>query len=390
VKILWASPLPPTRSGVSDYAVELIAELRRISRVRIVAPPDWERPADWPLGEDTPVVASDTKLEQDEINVAHLGNNPFHTWVLARLDLPRTVVVLHDLVMHHLLVEATLGRGDSGRFVEALARSHREAAGPLARARAVGVTGDRDPFLYPARESLLSGAAGVVVHSRWGQDQMATDSTGLPVRMVGLAASDPDPRDRAEARKRLGIEPDTVLLMHLGFLTPEKGMRAVLTAVGAARRAGVPVHLTIVGEGRESSRLDRAVSSLGFDNLVSFTGWVGGDEFRRLPAAADLGVVLRTPSAGETSAAAIRFLACGTPVGVTGLHQFLEWPEGAAPRITPGPAAAADLSRLLFEAAAGGDHWGRRRRAARHAYEENHLPHKVAPEFVSALRELAG
>ena len=106
-------------------------------------------------------------------------------------------------------------------------------------------------------------------------------------------------------------------------------------------------------------------------------------------AAADLGVVMRTPSAGETSAAAVRFLATGTPVAVSGLHQFLEWPEEAAPRVTPGPSAPAELARLLAEAWAGGEVWEARRRAARAAYEENHRPEKAAKAIVEFLEALA-
>jgi hypothetical protein len=110
---------------------------------------------------------------------------------------------------------------------------------------------------------------------------------------------------------------------------------------------------------------------------------------RKLPAAADLGLVLRTPSAGETSAAALRFLACGTPVAVNGLNQFLEWPGEAAPRITPGPSAAAELTRLITEASDGADGWQARRRAARAAYAAGHEPRQVAVELVNALGEIS-
>ena len=38
MKILWASPLPPVRSGVSDYAVELLGALGSRAQVRVVEP----------------------------------------------------------------------------------------------------------------------------------------------------------------------------------------------------------------------------------------------------------------------------------------------------------------------------------------------------------------
>jgi len=38
MRILWASPLPPVRSGVADYAVELIPALSQLAEIRVVSP----------------------------------------------------------------------------------------------------------------------------------------------------------------------------------------------------------------------------------------------------------------------------------------------------------------------------------------------------------------
>ena len=97
---------------------------------------------------------------------------------------------------------------------------------------------------------------------------------------------------------------------------------------------------------------------------------------------------LRTPTAGETSAAVIRFLAAGTPVAVGASRQFLEWPEEAVPRLTPGPSAAAELARLLALASSGGKAWIERRRAARAAYEANHRPADAAEAIIAFLATL--
>ncbi len=390
MKILWSSPLPPTRSGVSDYAIDLTGELRHRAAVRVVAPPDWRPGPEWPFEGEPSIVPPDTAPDHDEVNLVHIGNNPHHEWLIERLAMPRTVVVLHDLVLHHLLVEATIARGRDDSFAERLGRSYGPTAAALARAREAGVTGRRDPFLFPARRSLLGGVQGVVVHSKWGLELLRADLPEIPAARIGLAVADPGVVDRARLRSRLGVEPDALLLMHIGFLTPQKGLFDILGAVAAARSQGSEVRLTVVGEGVERSTLDEIVREIGLSEVVTFTGWTPQEEFMRLPAAADLGVVLRTPSAGETSAAVVRFLACGTPVAVTGLHQFLEWPESAAPRITPGPSSAADLARVLVEASADGDTWSSRRRAARSTYEAGHRPGRAADELVAALERIVG
>jgi glycosyltransferase involved in cell wall biosynthesis len=386
MKILWGSPLPPTRSGVSDYAVELLAELGTRARVRVLTPPEGVQPDIWTFGNGVEIVPADTVPDADEVTLIHLGNNPHHAWLLDRLKGPRTVAVLHDLVLHHLLVEAADG---NDVFLEtSLREAHGTAGTALARGRRLGLMGPRDPFLFPARAAFLSSAQGVIVHSRWAESVLEHEFPDLPCARMGLAVADPGNLVRAAERGRLGIPTDEVVLMHLGFLTPEKGLEEILAGVVAAKKTGIPVRLLLVGEGRGADVVRGAAAALGVEGLVRSTGWVEPEAFPAIPAAADLGVVLRTPSAGETSAAAVRFMAAGTPVAVSGLRQFLEWPEMAAPRITPGPSAPAELARLLAVAAAGGKAWDRRRRAARAAYEAGHRPADAAEATVDFLESL--
>ena len=383
VRILWASPLPPTRSGVSDYAVELLPELARRAQVRVVSPPELATTARDEIA-GCPVVDASTTPTDDEIQLLHLGNNPYHEWLLDRLEMPRTAVILHDAVLHHLLVETTLAKGRQERFGELLEAAHPDA-GALARARRLGVTGRRDPFLFPARKAFLDRIKLIVVHSRWAEDQVRKDLPKATIERVGLSVADPGPEvDRAAERRRLQIAPDAVLLVHIGFLTPDKGLLEVLGAVAAARAEGIAARLLMVGEGRQLEAIEAAAERLGVRDATTFSGWVPPERFLSVPAAADLGVALRDPSAGETSAAVLRFLACGTPAAVTGVRQFLEWPEAAAPRITPGPSAIADLVRLIREAT-GRESWSVRRAAARAAYEAEHLPSIAAERLVEVL-----
>jgi glycosyltransferase involved in cell wall biosynthesis len=319
----------------------------------------------------------------------HLGNNPHHLWLLDRLDLPRTVVVLHDLVLHHLLVEATAATGNDRQLEELLFSAHGDRGAALARARLFGQSGARDPFFFPARACFLKSASGVVVHSHWAEKLITEEFPGLPTAWVGLPVIDPGPGDRNAARARLGLTDGDVVLMHLGFMTPEKGLSEILAGVAAAIRTGVPARLILVGEGGSSKAVSAAAQAIGIGDRVSCAGWLPPDDFLSAPLAADLGVVLRTPSAGETSAAAVRFLACGTPVAVGGLRQFLEWPEAAAPRLTPGPSAAADLARVLIEAASKGSGWAIRRAAARTVYESNHRPQDTADRMIQFLDVVA-
>ncbi len=391
LRLLWASPLPPVRSGVSDYAAELLPALARLSHVRVVTPPGWAPAPDWSLDPALEIVDVAAPPLAGEVTVVNLGNNPHHQWLLPLLRHPRVVVVAHDLVLHHLLVESTLAGGDSGAYERLLVQAHGDRGAVVAAARGWGLTGARDPFLLPARRAFLADVDGVVVHSQWAARQVQRDLPGRALVVLPMPARDPGVVDRAAERARLGVGDDELILMHLGFLTPAKGLWEILAGLGAARQLGVPVRLALVGEGDALEGVVRVAADAGLEECITTTGWVDAETMVRLPAAADLGVVLRTPSAGETSAAVVRFFAAGTPVAVSGLHQFLEWPVAAAPRVTPGPAAAAELTRVLLRAWQERDTAtaAARRRAARAAWQAGHQPDAVARELVRFLHSFA-
>lgn len=388
-ELVWASPLPPVRSGVSDYAVELLPHLHRRWPVRVALPPSV---ADLPpqltkVGIEA--LTSDIQASCGQIRLVHLGNNPYHEWLLPWLDRQRGVVVLHDLVLHHLLVESTLARGDVSGYVTALAAAHPDAGSQLAEARRYGFTGRRDPFLFPALSLALERSRAAVVHSRWAMERVRRAGFQGPVLELPMGIRDPGPVDRHEVRRRLGIPKDAFVVMHVGFLTPQKGLEVILAAVACARHAGVPVVLVLVGADAGAGAVHEVAARIGVEDCVIGTGWIDSEQFVRAPAAADVGVVLRTPSAGETSAAALRFVAGGTPVLVPGIAQFLELDERAAPRITPGPAAAAECARWIVQLARCPEELEERRIAARQLFRRRHRLEASADRLVSWLHALA-
>ncbi|MCG6963737.1 MAG: glycosyltransferase [Acidobacteria bacterium] len=377
---------------MSDYAAELLPELGRLARVRVLRAPDGASPGAAPEITGCALVDSSTKPEPGEIALIHLGNNPYHEWLLPRLEDPACVVVLHDLVLHHILVESTLARGDLASYEQLMRETYGDRGAALAAARRFGDTGHRDPFLFPARRPFLRSVRAAIVHSSWAADQLRTESPELPVGVLPMPVLDPGwPIERRAVRERFGVAENEILLMHLGFLTREKGIEDILAALAVLQGLGVPARLLLVGEGRRSAEIEKVASLVGVGSYVASTGWVPEDEFPSVAAAADLGIALRKPSAGETSAAVLRFLACGTPAVVCGLRQFLEWPLEAVERITPGPATTAELVRVVKKVSAErGTEAGRsRREAARVAYADQHRPPDVAQKLVSLLEELA-
>jgi len=389
--ILWASPLPPTRSGVADYAAELLPFLSACAPVTLVTPPDWRSAGDEAWAAGIPRVGCDQAPDGDAISLLHLGNNPYHRWVATRLRRFGGTVVLHDSVVHHLLVEEAAAEDAWDRFDAELTGAEGAAGGALAAARRSGFHGRLDPFLFPALGVYLRLANAVVVHSRDAASCVRRAAPRTPLELVPLAVAALPSGQRTEARRHLGMSEREVVLAHFGFLTPAKGLQTILVALLALAELGVPIKLLVVGEGREGELLEEEARRAGVADRVRLTGWVEPDELGRILVAADLGLVPRYPTAGETSAAALRFMAVGTPVVVSGHRQFLELPPAAAFRIAPGRAGAAELVRIVVHAAGNPESLSAARVAARRAWEGGgHSPADAARRFLAAIERLSG
>jgi len=388
-RIVWGSPLPPTRSGVADYAAEVVPELAKLTEVRVLAPPDWSPVADYASQAVVADLPWDAETPDGFIQLLHLGNNPYHLWVARRLRRFGGLVVLHDAVLHHLLVEEAAADQEWTRFKAELEAAHPGAGGALARARSWGFVGRREAFLFPARAAYLSLARGVIVHGERALSHVRECCPGLPVRQVPLAVAALPEGDRQEWRRRLGAEDGEMLLVHLGFLTPSKGLHIVAEALACLTWLGVRARLVVVGEGSEEAGFRAMLSAMKLADRVVPWGFATREDLGGIVAAGDLGLVTRFPTAGETSAAALRFLAAGTPIVIPGYEQFLALPRSAALRIPPGEAGVADLVRWVSRLAQAPAELIVARESARRAWREGrHDPASAVADLLTAVGEI--
>lgn len=112
------------------------------------------------------------------------------------------------------------------------------------------------------------------------------------VRM-GVDATRFHPADPAHRAPDSGNEPapaeDRPLrVLTVGRLVPEKGAPVLVEAVARLRKAGIPVHLTVVGSGPLAERLAEQSRDLGVADSVELRGPVGQDDLPELYRRADV------------------------------------------------------------------------------------------------------
>ena len=304
--VAWWSPMPPARTGVAHYS-------------SIVLPALLRQPA---TGNRQPIY--------------HLGNNPFHESIYREAMRNPGIVVLHDVVLHHLIVEMTLARGDVEGYVEALRASHGEAGEAWARGRAAGMHDEIGNFLLPASIDVARRSRAVIVHNRWAAERLLSFGVETPVYVV------PHPYVHEESSRRVEV-PARRIVGLFGFLTAAKRADVVLAAFAQAREQDPSLTLLVVGD--PAPNID--VDAMRRDGVV-FTGYVPDEEFSSYYAVADRLVNLRYPSAGETSGTLIRALDAGKPVAVSDYAQFAEFPDDCVTKIPIGGDEVNLLTKFLL------------------------------------------
>ncbi len=166
-------------------------------------------------------------------------------------------------------------------------------------------------------------------------------SFGVPQDRVQVLARGVDrerfsPGDRDAAKRALGFDAGTPLLLWVGRMVEVKGLDVLLEAL--ATIAHRPWQLALVGDGPLRSSLEATVARVGLSGRVRF---VGPTPHATLPIwyrAASL-TVLASRSEG-TPNVLLESIACGTPFVSTAVGSVADMVRDAGVLVPPGDAAA--------------------------------------------------
>lgn len=173
-------------------------------------------------------------------------------------------------------------------------------------------------------------------HSLWtitAANRPVLTAQGLPAAQVRIAAHGLDLTRIPEPP----AERDPCHLVTVARLEPNKGVDDVLRVTHALVAAGLPVRLTVIGEGPDRARLDALARELGITGRVRFTGGIGHSQVLGELAAAGVFLLLSRSPAERVPNAAKEALAVGclcvltTTPGVEELTGGLEHPLVVAP-----------------------------------------------------------
>ena len=388
-RLAFVSPLPPERTGIADYAAQLLPALMDHFDITLIVQ---QETVDLPPALATLPLQNAAWLRTHASDIDQIlyqiGNSEFHSHMFALLRDHPGVVVLHDFFLGNVMAYRQMRNDPPGAWTGALFHSHGYPA-----LRAYQQAANRTALfkVYPCNLAVLEQASAVIHHSShaavlarawYGQD--ATRNW----HSVPLPRAAPPCIDRTAARAALGIAGDVFLVCSFGYITPNKlGERLLAAWLASQLHASRRCLLVLVGANQDSpfgTHIARLVDAA--QGSVRIAGWCDDTAYRQYLQAADLGVQLRTSAQGETSAAVLDCMNYGLATIVNANGSMADLPVDTVLRLPDAfdDAALTGALERLYRDDVGRFDLGRR--AAR-LLEAEYRPEHGAARYAGALRQ---
>jgi len=400
-RIAFFSPLPPRKSGVSDYSELLLGELQKTYRIDLYHDagyvPEPALASDEFRARDFRLFPRFAPQEDYHAVVYQMGNSRYHSYMYETLLYAPGVVTLHDFCLAGFHLHYGHARGGAREYVrDQLLRWYPEDTAKIE----ASVAAWPEDWGVVARECaeagwylnrrLIDASTYVIVHSPWCVEQVRKSGTDASQKMVmiphGIQPRERSARQRAEIRERFSIRQDALMFASFGFIHPEKMSPEALDAFKVVADENVSAIFVFVGEDADCGVVRRHAASLGLQDRVRFLGRTSIEDFADLASVTDVGVNLRRPPTnGETSGALLYLLSSGVATIVTDVATFSDYPNDAVRKAKWETEGQEGLTRLFLELARDNEARGRLGDAAWNYVATYHEWSCVAQQYVDVI-----
>ena len=326
------TPLPPVRSGIADYAVELLDGLGSRHQIQVYAASrdevlSWSGRASRFTVHDAHEFVWTTHRSAHDRVIFQAGNSWCHDYMWPYVFRYRGLVVLHDAQLHHARAWSLLRRKRIADYRAELRFNHPELPPEGAEPAIHGFAG---PLYYawPMLRTVFSAAHRVAVHNPALASELRTAFPETLVDAIRMGVGRPvaSAAQIAAIRARHDIPPGGLVVAAFGGVSEEKRIVPLLRAVAVARRYEPGLRAILVGPALPHFDAAAIAREIGVAGAVICTGHVPDEEVAAYLGAADIVSCLRWPSARETSASWLRAIGAGRPTIVTDLAQQTDLP----------------------------------------------------------------
>lgn len=391
MNIAYFSPLPPQKSGIADYSANLLpALLQHWDITLFVEQTDVELQAEI---QSLPIRSVDSFRgpmdEQYAMCVYQIGNNKyFHKKIFETSLRYPGIVVLHDPNLHAFHLDyAQDQKCPRCQLVRDFGFGYGDAGVAYAR-QLLSNDGLRQDELYPLCTRIAQVSIGVIVHSEHARRMVLRDAPGTRVAITQQPLSLLERTiSKSLAKKQLGLPAETVLLSSFGYASPNKHIHSVLRILPKLRDSFPEVHYAVVGQPIAGYEIAKIVRQNNLEQFVHLTGYADQALYKQYLLATDIGINLRFPTTGETSAALLSMMAASIPCIVTDVDAFSELPDDTVVKLKPSSEIEKDLLLALETLIREPERQKLLSEGARHHIMSQADPTKVAAKYADFVAE---
>lgn len=341
LRLAYWSPVNPRLSGISDYSEALIAALSDHADIDLFV--DGYQPSNLPLFDSFPTYDARAYPSIDhtfpyDLDLFQVGNNPLHAYMYKSILSSPGIITLHDFYLYHFIHSVFVKDGNSDGFWDEVAFCEGSEQG--LRAKVAYVKRMLDDYELPLNKRLVLASEGIVVHSEWAAQALKRYPTTPPVEVIPFGISifpDDGGRFQKVVRRHLEIPADAFVFGIFGNLHRVKRIPSALRAFARVRKHHSNAVLLLMGAADVT--VNDLVHSFQQDLMAAraqgiFIHPEQVDCLQLMIAmqAVDVGINLRYPTAGETSASLSQLLGQGKPTIVSSVGSFAEYPDACCPK----------------------------------------------------------
>ena len=389
--IHWISPLPPAETDIAHYTARILPALSANAEVIL-----WTNALEWDLTLERFCTVKrfdpDTILPRDftaarrgagpEILFAHIGNSwVYHAGLLRLVQRIPSIVVLHDLAIQELMIEAVeYDEWEAQAYLAGMQKWYGAEGAEIGQACLDKTQkGAAISSQMPGFELVLKKARAVLTHTDMARDAVQARLPQLPCFLLPLPfeIGPQPPLTRASS--------GPLRLLQFGWIGPNRRLEQVLEAL-AQMPADFDYRLDVMGKIWNPDLIRTKLAQLGLGERVRLHGFVPEPVLEDALRQAHLVLNLRHPSMGEASGSQLRIWNAGAAAAVTREGWYAGLPEGVAYFVDL-EDEMTQLHELFMQLAADHSLVKDIGTAGRAYFEAHHAPETYAQEIVKLAKD---
>lgn len=325
-KIAWVSPLPPQRSGISNYSKILLLAMKDDVKIDIYY--DNVKPEKELVDAFTifPLRKLDKNFDEYDEVIYHLGNNSeFHTNIYKYAWNYPSTVVIHDWNIHPFMQHSFLDTNDSSYYEDAMKIYGKDGLNELDQIKKIGYP---DIWKFPMSDAIVSRSKRVIVHHQWVRTQFLKKDNVEVIPHFSYIQEKPTDTETENFREKYNIQKNEFLISVFGDVNTNKLPGIQIEAIRVLIDLGYPIKFVFAGKVQVDTKiLFEQLQGTIYENKITATGYLSDIEYLSCLYASDLIINLRNPSMGEASGTLMQAFFASKAVIIGDLNQYKEFSD---------------------------------------------------------------